>query len=291
MSSLSISQDVHVSLHLARVIVKLLDLNISEPLVNVLVTDLDTGLMNGGDVVQLDRAAEIVVLDSESLNREDIIRQRILEAFTRLADETLFDYNDLGLPIFIIGDSLLIERDLGLLLNIEFVGAVRLVALTRPIEVTRSVLIQGKCLHNLVTCCNLFPIHLRNLIMLWTEKLANCKESCLGDLVVVKVEWILFRAEVIVIQIVQVPESNSLLPQNGEATCNLSGNKVRLLFFRFFLFLFRACTVDVELFREAGYELVKLILDNLELCIHFGLLIATSSSRIACSSHKIIRAD
>lgn len=109
MACLGVGQDVLVALHLGRVLVELLDLNIRKPRVCMLITDLDTRLMDVGDVVQLDRAAEVVVLDSESFDGNDIIRQRELEALARLADEALLDSDDLGLPVWVLRDGLLVE--------------------------------------------------------------------------------------------------------------------------------------------------------------------------------------
>jgi len=188
---LGVGQDVHVALHLGRVLVELLYLNISKPRVRMLITDLDTGLMDVGDVVQLDRAAQVVVLDSESFDGNDIIRQRELEALARLADEALLDSDDLGLPVWVLRDGLLVERDLRVLLNIELVGAVRLITLPRPIEVAWPILIECQHLDNLVACLDLLAVELRDLVVLWAEQFANGEEGCLGDIVLPEVEWIL----------------------------------------------------------------------------------------------------
>jgi len=50
-TSLRIGEDVHVPLHLARVIVELLDLDVGEPRIRVLVTDLNARLVDARDVV------------------------------------------------------------------------------------------------------------------------------------------------------------------------------------------------------------------------------------------------
>ena len=73
-TGLGVCKDVFVAKHFLRVFIEFFNLNISEPTINMLITNLNTGLMNVGEVVHLDRATEIVILNSKSFNSNDIIR-------------------------------------------------------------------------------------------------------------------------------------------------------------------------------------------------------------------------
>ena len=73
-TGLCICKDVFVAKHFLGVFVEFFNLNIGEPTISMLITNLNTRLMNVGEVVHLDRAAEIVILNSKTFNSDNIIR-------------------------------------------------------------------------------------------------------------------------------------------------------------------------------------------------------------------------
>lgn len=83
-----------------------------------------------------------------------------------------------------------------------------------------------------------------------------------------KVEWIFLGTNVIIILLdgVDIPESNSLFSNNREATSYICRNKVQIMLGIRFLDLARICfmAANVEFGWELEPKLIKNVLNNLE---------------------------
>jgi hypothetical protein len=141
-STWSICKDVFVALHFGRVFIELFDFDVSEPFVNVLVTDLDAWLMHIRKMVHTKWGSKIIILDSEAFHGDDVIGDLELETLASFTDEALFNNDDPFFPITLVSHVLFVDGDFGFLLNIDFVWAVRLISLSRSVEIGGPILVE-----------------------------------------------------------------------------------------------------------------------------------------------------
>lgn len=139
----------------------------------------------------MDGTAKVVVLNPESFNSNDIIRKFELKALRSFANKAFLNVNNLRLPVWIFRDSFIIERDLGLLLNIKLVSVVRLITFARSVEVSWTFHIKGKGLNDLVACLDLRSVEIGDLVVLWTQEHAHVEEGSFRDVEIPEIEWIL----------------------------------------------------------------------------------------------------